>query len=74
MIQPYLLSGQVNGLVSGLQGGAAFENANGTGGLARGYWDAYNYATLLVALTILTGGIWNWIAGARSRRQGLDEI
>ncbi|RJP51940.1 MAG: zinc ribbon domain-containing protein [Anaerolineaceae bacterium] len=74
MIQPYLLSGQINGLVSGLHGGAAFENANGTSGLARGYWDAYNYATLLVALTILVGGLWNWIAGVRSRGQGLGEI
>jgi hypothetical protein len=74
MIQPYLLSGQVNGLVNGLHGGAAFEHANGTGGLARGYWDAYNYATLLAALTILVGGLWNWIAGARSRAQGLGEI
>ncbi|MFZ5858435.1 MAG: hypothetical protein ACOYZ6_16540 [Chloroflexota bacterium] len=74
MIQPYLLSGQVNGLVSGMHGGAAFENANGTGGLARGYWDAYNYATLFVALLILIGGLWNWVIGARSRRQGLDEI
>lgn len=74
MIQPYLLSGQVNGLVSGVHGGAAFENANGTGGLARGYWDAYNYATLFVALLILIGGLWNWVIGARSRRQGLDEI
>jgi hypothetical protein len=74
MIQPYLLSGQVNGLVSGLHGGAAFESANGTGGLARGYWDAYNYATLFVALTILVGGLWNWVAGVRARGQGLGEI
>jgi hypothetical protein len=74
MIQPYLFSGQVNGLVSGLQGGAAFENSNGQGSPVRSYWDAYNFATLFVALLIVLGGLWNFISGVRSRRQGLDEV
>lgn len=74
MIQPYLFSGQVNGLVSGFHGGAAFESVNGTGGLVRGYWDAYNYAMLFAALLVLFGGLWNWFAGVRARGQGLGEI
>ena len=74
MIQPYLLSGQVNGLVSGFLGGAAFESSNGLGTPVRGYWDAYNFATLLAALLIVLGSLWNLIAGARSRRRGLDEV
>ncbi|OIN97023.1 MAG: hypothetical protein AUJ21_01005, partial [Anaerolineae bacterium CG1_02_58_13] len=73
MIQPYLLSGQVNGLVSGLRGGAAFESSSGLGSPVRRYWDAYNFATLFAALLIVFGGLWNFLAGARARRQGLDE-
>ncbi len=72
MIQPYLLSGQVNGLVSGLRGGAAFESSSGLGSPVRRYWDAYNFATLFAALLIVFG-LWNFLAGARARRQGLDE-
>jgi hypothetical protein len=74
MIQPYLISGQVNGLVNGLHGGAAFENSNGQGSSVRGYWDAYNFAMLFAALLIILGGVWNSFAGARSRRQSLDEV
>ena len=75
MIQPYLLSGQVNGLVSGLHGGAAFEGtSSGLDSPVRGYWDAYNFATLFVVLMIVLGGLWNLFAGARARRQGLDEV
>lgn len=73
MIQPYLLSGQVNGLVSGLHDGAAFESSSGLGSPVRRYWDAYNFATLFTALLIVFGGLWNFLAGARARRQGLDE-
>jgi hypothetical protein len=73
MIQPYLLSGQVNGLVSGLYGGAAFEGSSGLGSPVRSYWDAYNFATLFVAMLIIFGGLWNLVAGARARRQGLGE-
>jgi hypothetical protein len=74
MIQPYLFSGQVNGLVSGLYGGAAFEGSSGLDSPVRGYWDAYNFATLLAVLLIVLGGLWNFIAGVRARQQGLGEI
>ncbi len=74
MIQPYLFSGQVNGLVSGLRGGAAFESTSGVESPVRIYWDTYNFATLFAALLIVLGGLWNWIAGARARQQGLGEI
>ncbi|MCL4823432.1 MAG: hypothetical protein KJZ57_04355, partial [Anaerolineales bacterium] len=72
MIQPYLLSGQVNALVSGLHDGAAFEASSGLNSPVRKYWDAYNFALTLAVLLMAFGGLWNLIAGARSRR-GLDE-
>jgi hypothetical protein len=73
MIQPYLLSGQVNGLLSGIQGGAAFTGSLGHSSLG-GAWDAYNYTTLLAALLMVFGGFWNLIAGARARRRAMDEV
>lgn len=73
MIQPYLLSGQVNGLVSGLHGGAAFEAFSGLGSPVRRYWDAYHFVLLFAVVTVVIGSLWNVIAAARSRRQGLDE-
>jgi hypothetical protein len=73
LIQPYLLSGQVTGLVSGLREGAAFEQATNNYGLARQYWDAYNLSILVVCIMIVIGGLWNLALGIRSRRQGLDE-
>ncbi len=74
MIQPYLLSGQVNGLVNGLYGGAAFEQATGFSSPVRSYWDAYNLSTLFVAMLIVIGGLWNFAAGVRARRQSLEEV
>jgi hypothetical protein len=73
LIQPYLLSGQVNGLVSGLHEGAAFEQAAGNDGLARQYWDAYDLSILVVCLVIVIGGLWNLLQGIRFRRQGVNE-
>jgi hypothetical protein len=73
MIQPYLLTDQVTGLVSGLHEDAAFEQATGNYGQARQYWDAYNLSILIVCAMIVIGGLWNLVQGMRSRRQGLDE-
>lgn len=68
MIQPYYASGQVNGLVSGLYGGAVFEQNNGgRPGTARVYWDAYSIGMLLAALLIVIGGLWNLVLGLRDR-------
>ncbi len=68
MIQPYYASGQITGLVGGLQGGAIFEqNNNGRPGTARIYWDAYSIGMLIAAALILIGGLWNLFAGSRDR-------
>jgi hypothetical protein len=69
MIQPYLISGQVNGLVSGLHGGAEFEDESARPASARRYWDAYNFSMLAVVVMIFIGGLWNFALGLRDRRQ-----
>jgi len=77
LIMPYYASGQVGGLVSGLNGGALVEQANsGRPGLVRRYWDAYSLGLLLAAGLITVGGLWNLMLGlgarGRTRAEGLD--
>jgi hypothetical protein len=68
MIQPYYASQQVNGLVSGLYGGALFEQNNaGRPGTARTYWDAYSIGMLLAMALILGGGLLNLALGINDR-------
>lgn len=69
MIQPYLISGQVSGLVSGLHGGAEFEGRFGKPGAAVRYWDAFNLSKLTAVILIFLGGMWNLALGLRARRQ-----
>lgn len=74
MIQPYYDSGQVNGIVSGLYGGAIFEQVNaGRPGTARNYWDAYSMGMLLAMSLTLGGGLWNLFAGLRERSLGVEK-
>jgi len=68
MIQPYYASQQIAGLVSGLYGGAVYEQNNaGRPGTARTYWDAYSIGMLLAMAIILGGGLWNFALGVRDR-------
>jgi hypothetical protein len=68
MIQPYYASQQINGLVSGLYGGALFEQNNaGRPGTARHYWDSYSIGMLLGMALILIGGFVNLALGLRDR-------
>jgi hypothetical protein len=70
MLMPYVNSGQVNGMVSGLNGAAKVEQANGQPGLVRSYWDAYSLGLWLAVLAIVLGGAWNFIRGLQDRRAG----
>jgi len=68
MIQPYYASQQIAGLVSGLYGGALFEqNNSGRPGTARAFWDAYSIGMLLAMVFILGGGLLNLALGLRDR-------
>lgn len=68
MLQPYFASGQINGMVSGLYGGALFERRNlDKPGTAIAAWDAYSTGILLAIILILGGGVLNLIFGLRDR-------
>ena len=68
MLYPYFDSGQVSGIVNGLNGGAVFEQNNaGRPGTARSYWDAYSLGMLLAMSVILGGGLWSAALALRDR-------
>jgi hypothetical protein len=73
MLQPYFASGQINGLVSGLYGGALFEqndqdeNGQRRSNIVRTYWDAYSIGMLLAMVLILGGGLISLALGLRDR-------
>jgi hypothetical protein len=69
MLLPYATSGQIGGLVAGLNGAAGAEMANaGLPGFVRRYWDAYSLGSLLAALVMIIGGSWHFLRGLRERR------
>jgi hypothetical protein len=68
MIMPYVQSGQISGLVNGLNSGAVMEQNNaGRPGMARRYWDAYSLGLFLAVAFITLGGLWNLVLGYRAR-------
>jgi len=68
MIRPYYDSGQIKGLVTGLAGGHAYEQALQRPGLGGKYWNAFGVAMLVAEIMIVVGAIWNAISALRERR------
>jgi hypothetical protein len=74
MLLPYVRSRQVDGMVTGLDGGAPIEQANsGRPGMARRYWDAYGLGLLTAVLVIFIGSLWSLISGWRTLRKEQGE-
>ncbi|MBT3336503.1 MAG: hypothetical protein HN855_00825 [Anaerolineae bacterium] len=69
IIYPYFASGQVDGLVSGLSGGATYERLQGQSGVGRKYWDAYSIGLLLAEILIVVGATINLLASLRARQK-----
>jgi hypothetical protein len=64
MIRPYFNesgSASIQGFVSGLMGGAAYEVAVGQENLGRAYWDAFSIGLIIAVAAILIGGAINII-------------
>lgn len=69
IIYPYYASGQVDGLVSGLSGGATYERLQGQSGLGRKYWDSYSIGLLLAEILIAIGAMINLLAALKVRQE-----
>ncbi len=65
LVRPYYEASpqQVQGLVTGLAGGAAYERGMPRTSLARTYWDAFSYGLALAVLLIVIGSIINSVSG-----------
>ena len=64
LVQPYVQSGQVKGMIAGLPGGIQYEIlTQRTLGNARMAWNAYQAGMLLLVLMILIGGIYQAVSG-----------
>uniref|UniRef100_UPI002ACD3AF3 hypothetical protein n=1 Tax=Anaerolinea sp. TaxID=1872519 RepID=UPI002ACD3AF3 len=69
MLAPYLGSAQVQGLVSGLRGGAGYERLMSAGGEASRFWGAYQSAVLMGLILFLFGIAISALSGG-SKRSG----
>jgi hypothetical protein len=73
MVLPYYDSNQIQGMVTGLFGGAYYEKIIGRPGLSRELWDAFAVAFFVAEIIVVVGGIWALLAAWQSRRARKDE-
>lgn len=74
LLQPYVSSGQVTGLISGFAEAARYEAKNGISlGTTRSYWDAFSIGLTLAIVLIVAGGLWSLITGLRARRAEAEQ-
>jgi hypothetical protein len=73
LLLPYYDSGQVKGMVAGINGGAAFEEVVQVAGAARTQWDPFQAGLIAAIALILIGGLVNVIlillAQQRAKRE-----
>ncbi len=69
LLQPYVSSQQINGLISGLADAARYEFVNNSRpGTARSYWDTFGIGLTLSVALIIIGSLWSLFTGIRDRR------
>jgi hypothetical protein len=74
LLQPYVSSRQVAGMISGLPDAARYESVNNVSlGMARTYWDAFGIGLLLAVILITFGSLWSLFTGIRLRRAGAEQ-
>lgn len=73
MLIPYYDSGQVSGILTGLNGGAIYESIREQPGLARTYWDSYGFGLVAAQVLIVVGSVWSLVMGIRARRQKQEQ-
>ena len=68
MLQPYYDSGQVQGMVTGLPGGVAYEQSNGIASIGSSYWDPFSVGFLVADVIVAFGGVAALLLAWQSRR------
>jgi hypothetical protein len=74
LLQPYVASGQVTGLISGFAEAARYEYKNAISlGTARSYWDAFSVGLMMAIVLIIAGSLWSLVTGRRARRAEAEQ-
>lgn len=74
LLQPYVSSGQITGMVSGLSDAATYEFVNnGRPGIARTYWDTFGVGLMTAIAAITLGSLWSLFTGLRTRRAEAEQ-
>jgi hypothetical protein len=73
LVRPYVRSGQIDGLISGVYGAASFEQIIQQPGAAAQIWNGYYTALLLSMVMIITGGFVNFIGFSILRARNKSE-
>ena len=74
LLQPYVSSRQITGMVSGLSDAATHEFVNNSRpGIARAYWDTFGVGLMLAIAAITLGSLWSLFTGLRARRAEAEQ-
>jgi len=74
LLQPYVSSKQVAGMVYGLSDAARYEFVNNSRpGIVRSYWDAFGVGLFMAILAIVLGSLWSLFTGIRARRAEAEQ-
>lgn len=73
MIRPYYDSHQIQGLVTGLVGGKAYEQVFSLPGVAKTYWNSFSLGLLIAELIIIFAGLWSFFSILRNRTPAQKE-
>lgn len=74
LLQPYVSSGQITGMISGLATGARYETVNNSQlRLARSYWDTFGIGLMLAVALIIVGSLWSLYTGMRARSANAEQ-
>jgi hypothetical protein len=74
LLQPYVSSGQITGMINGLSDAARHEFVNSSRpGTARAYWDTFGVGLMLVIAAITLGSLWSLFTGMRASRSEAEQ-
>ena len=74
LLQPYVSSRQITGMISGLADAARYEFVNNSRpGIARSYWDTFGIGLMMSVALIIIGSLWSLFTGMRARRANAEQ-
>jgi hypothetical protein len=74
LLQPYVSSRQITGMISGLSDAARYEFVNNSRpGIARSYWDTFGIGLMMSVALIIIGSLWSLLTGMRARRANVEQ-